>query len=106
VITYSFKVVYVFDKRMVRGWSERLRMGRVTGSYPSALKMRWLALMSTLMLNWPSALVMAPCRVFFTETVTFERGVCAVESRTIPVIVLVCPKPAWDRSPATRKRII
>jgi hypothetical protein len=68
--------------------------------------MRWLALMSTLMLNWPSALVMAPCRVFFTETVTVERGVCAVESRTVPVIVLVCPKPAWDRSPATRKRMI
>jgi hypothetical protein len=58
------------------------------------------------MLKRPSALVTAPCRAFFTRRVTFVRGVCVIESRTVPVIVRVCPKPAWERNPISRNRMI
>jgi hypothetical protein len=84
----------------------RSRIVRVRGSKPSALKMRWVALLSTRMLNWPSALETTPWWPFLTVMLTFARGACVVESRTAPVIVLVCPIPAWDSSPASRKRMI
>ena len=58
------------------------------------------------MLNLPSGSVKTPWEPLLTLTLTLARGAWEDESSTIPVIVLVCPKPASDKSPAIRIKMI